>query len=247
LFGAIRSSIAHRRRVCARLRTRAFCRQLFSACVSGAGGSRNSRSFCSTRSGKQSTASVNEAKCRPEGVWTPKSRCTRVSDGDTVMRHSPGRAMVRLTLRTRFRIATAIFRSDTPSICTSMSITCGSSNSERLWMASTIYQSVWHRGARTVHSSIRLTGITQSEYFALDPSTCPRLHIWNRPLGCGQPVSVHVSAHSGGRPRAVLMLFGNLRDDGFHREQQRRDRRGVLQGRPNDLGGIDDARCTRFS
>ena len=46
--------------------------------------------------------------------------------------------------------------------------------------------------------------------------------------------SVHVgAAHSARRRRAVLMFFGNLRDGGFSREQERRDRRGVLQARPN--------------
>src|SRR5437667_2971091 len=44
----------------------------------------------------------------------------------------------------------------------------------------------------------------------------------------GRWVSVHATAHPASRHRLVLMLLGNLRDDGFGRQQERRDRRGVL-------------------
>ena len=41
----------------------------------------------------------------------------------------------------------------------------------------------------------------------------------------------------------VFLLLGDLGDERFGRQHQRRDRRGVLQRRPHDLRRVDDARA----
>ena len=41
--------------------------------------------------------------------------------------------------------------------------------------------------------------------------------------------------------RRFLLLLGNLGDERFGGEQERRDRRRVLQRRAHDLGRVDDA------
>src|SRR3546814_3695335 len=40
---------------------------------------------------------------------------------------------------------------------------------------------------------------------------------------------------------AVLLLLGRVGDHGLGRDQQARDRRGILQRRAHDLGRVDDA------
>src|SRR3954471_12698020 len=53
------------------------------------------------------------------------------------------------------------------------------------------------------------------------------------------------TAHAAGAARSAagrfLLLLRNLGDEGFGRQQQRGDRRGVLQRRADDLRGVDDA------
>src|SRR5579862_1580731 len=50
----------------------------------------------------------------------------------------------------------------------------------------------------------------------------------------------HAAGHSAAAGRSFLLLFRNLRDHGFGREQQRRDGRGVLERRADDLRRVDD-------
>ena len=85
-------------------------------------GASRSRSVRSTTSGNRSTGPENDARCHPDGARIPRSHSPRVSDGARVTRQSPGRVSCRRRTRTFFRIASAIDRSDTPSISTSMSI-----------------------------------------------------------------------------------------------------------------------------
>src|SRR5687767_14585869 len=55
---------------------------------------------------------------------------------------------------------------------------------------------------------------------------------------------VHAAhAATAGHPaaRGFLLLLGNLGDEGLGGQQQRRDRRGVLQRRTHHLDRVDDA------
>src|SRR5207302_554413 len=60
----------------------------------------------------------------------------------------------------------------------------------------------------------------------------------SRPTWCETELEVHVAA---GHPtaRRDLLLLRLLGHDGLRGEEQRGDRRGVLQGGPRDLRGID--------
>ena len=92
------------------------------ACASVIGSCTHSRNLRSTKAGNTSMVSVNELRCHPDGARTPTSHLPRTSDGEIVTRHSPSLANCRLTNRTPWRIASAMRRSGTPSISSSMSI-----------------------------------------------------------------------------------------------------------------------------
>jgi hypothetical protein len=60
-----------------------------------------------------------------------------------------------------------------------------------------------------------------------------------------QPDSeVHATRRVGGHGRSLLGLVG---DDGLGREEQRGNRRGVLQSRAGHLGRVDDALCEQVT
>src|SRR3546814_9620903 len=67
-----------------------------------------------------------------------------------------------------------------------------------------------------------------------------RIGRWRPGLEAHATHAAH-AAHVRSAAVAVLLLLGRVGDHGLGRDQQARDRRGILQRRAHDLGRVDDA------
>src|SRR6185503_15441041 len=68
---------------------------------------------------------------------------------------------------------------------------------------------------------------------------------WKAGGTCGPPrtpLLVLIVVHSPRRHRRLLLLLGELRNEGFRGQKERRDRGRVLDREADHLGRVDDAR-----
>src|SRR4051794_21032494 len=56
----------------------------------------------------------------------------------------------------------------------------------------------------------------------------------------GERLSIHVVVSAVATAAVAFLLLGGVGDEGVGGEEQGRDAGGVLEGRPGDLGGVDD-------